>query len=271
VETKLRAALERAWNTGRRQWPDISVSLEQYSDRALVHAPTESALGQLHAADLYLACGCLVGNEQALSAFERDLLPKTVVAVRRLNASPDFCDEVHQLLREKLFVSEEQELPKIAEYAGRGPLAAWVRVSAVRTGLNLRASQRRRKPVTVERVADLLPVDDPSLEYLKVRYSSEFNAALHVAGAALADQDRTILRLKFIDELNIEQIGTIYNVHRATVARWIARIREELFAGTREELERRLDVTTTEFESLLELVRSRLDLSISALLRAESD
>jgi RNA polymerase sigma-70 factor, ECF subfamily len=140
----------------------------------------------------------------------------------------------------------------------------------VRTALNLRGSGRREQPMTASQVAALAPaVDDPALKYLKAKFADEFEVALARACAALTDRDRTILRLRFADDLNIDQIGGLYGVHRATVARWIARIRDEIFATTRRELVGRLKLSDSDFDSLLRLARSQLDLSLTAILASD--
>jgi RNA polymerase sigma-70 factor (ECF subfamily) len=264
-------AIERLWHAGRSAWPGVDVALDAFAAHVLRHtadAPDAEAAGEnLYGPDLYLACACAAGDPSGLRAFEDQILPHAAVALRRLDRSPAFADEVRQLLRQKLFVTDGSSLPRIADYAGRGPLIAWVRVSAVRTALNLRGSGRREQPMTSSQVAALAPpVDDPALKYLKAQFAGEFESALGRACAALTDRDRTILRLRFVDDLNIDQIGGLYGVHRATVARWIARIRDELFAATRNDLVGRLKLSDSDFEGLLRLARSQLDLSLSAVL-----
>jgi RNA polymerase sigma-70 factor, ECF subfamily len=265
--------IEPMWRAGCDAWPGVELSLEHFrghvegllGDDGLTAAP-------LHGSDLFLACACASGDPAALRAFEQHILPATTPALRRLDSSPAFADEVRQRVRERLFVAEPGGAPRIAAYAGRGPLATWVRVTAVRTALNLRGSRDREAPTTESQLAAIAPaVDDPSLRHLKERFAVEFRAALARACEKLADRDRTVLRLRFIDELNIDQIGAIYAVHRATVARWIARIRDELFAGTREELRAVLKLDDDEFDSLLRLAHSQLDLSISAVLGPAAD
>ncbi len=75
-----------------------------------------------------------------------------------------------------------------------------------------------------------------------------------------------MLRYHFLQGLNIEQIGAIHSVHRATVARWLASLRKDLLESTREALARRLDVGDAEVESIMRLIRSQLDASIERLL-----
>ena len=58
------------------------------------------------------------------------------------------------------------------------------------------------------------------------------------------------------------------NASRAsTISRWLARAREQLFDDTREIVRRRLAVSEEELRELIDLVRSRLDVSISRFLR----
>jgi RNA polymerase sigma-70 factor (ECF subfamily) len=267
-------AVERLWQAGRAAWPTVDVPLARFAAhvaRLVEGTPDpEAAAGDLHGADLYLACACAARDPGGLRLFEDQVLPQAAAALRRLDSSHAFADEVRQLLRQKLFVGDGEAPPKIGDYAGRGPLATWVRVAAVRTALNLRGSGRREQPMTSSQVAALAPpVDDPALQYLKAQFADAFESALARACAALADRDRTILRLRFVDDLNIDQIGGLYGVHRATVARWIARIRDELFAATRGDLVGRLKLGESDFDGLLRLARSQLDLSLSAVLHTD--
>jgi RNA polymerase sigma-70 factor (ECF subfamily) len=270
-ETPASGTVERLWQAGRSAWPGVEVTLEQFAADVARHtsgaADPEAAAGELYGADLYLACACAAADPAGLRLFEEQILPQTTPALRRLDPSPAFADEVRQLLRQKLFVSDGESPAKIGDYAARGPLATWVRVAAVRTALNLRGSGKREQPMTSSQVAALAPpVDDPALKYLKAQFADEFESALVRACTALTDRDRTILRLRFVDDLNIDQIGGLYGVHRATVARWIARIRDELFLAIRKDLVGRLRLSDSDFESLLRLARSQLDLSLSAVL-----
>ena len=268
--------VQALWQAGRAAWPTVDVELDRFAAHVARHVGEGDGRGgradagtsaDLLGADLYLACACAGGDPAALRLFEDQVLPQADAALRRLDSSPAFADEVRQLLRQKLFVGDGEAAPKIADYAGRGPLVTWVRVAAVRTALNLLGAGKRETAMTSSQMAALAPpVDDPSLRYLKAQFADEFEAALGRACAALTDRDRTILRLRFADDLNIDQIGGLYGVHRATVARWIARIRDEIFAATRNDLVGRLRLDESDFDSLLRLARSQLDLSLSAVL-----
>jgi RNA polymerase sigma-70 factor, ECF subfamily len=271
------ALLRSLWLAGRAAWPDVEVAEADFARFVGSHAGDGADLdpdevSRLHGADLYLACACAAGDPRAIRVFDEEVLSTADAALSKLDPSSDFADEVRQRVRQRLLVSEDGQPPRISTFAGRGPLKAWVRVSAVRTALNLRGEDRRMQRASEDRVAALAPaVTDPTVDYLREQYRAPFEAAFERACGALEDKDRTVLRLRFVDGLNIDQIGVIYGVHRATVARWIARSRDRLLAETRSSLRAELKLTDSEFESLVALVRSQLDISISTVLGRPED
>ena len=84
--------------------------------------------------------------------------------------------------------------------------------------------------------------------------------------AALPARDRLLLRLQYVDALDITAIGALYRMHRSTVVRWRASVRRELFEGTRRRLRESVAVTDSEFDSLLRVVRSQMYVSLSQAL-----
>ena len=246
-------------------WPGVKVTAEAFAAHVAAVAPGGvAAIETLHAEDLYLACACAAKDPRAIAAFEEKYKPEVPSYVGQIDRAPAFIDEVAQQLREKLFVTTgESGKPKICEYTGRGPLGAWLRVVAVRIALNL----RRRPKQTVETEGERAPVlrsaaPDPEMDYLKSKYKEEFREAFQATLAELSGDERNVLKLHYIDGLNIDEIGTAYRVHRATVARWLAHSREKIMEETKKRLEERLKIQGSEVDSLIGLVRSQLDVSI---------
>lgn len=262
-----------ALGRARAAWPDLGLADEDFlpylARRVHADADPGAALRALHASDLFLACACLHRVPGALLHLERrhlDHLPAFLASLRR---APAFIDEVGQMLREMLLVGRNGQEPKLAEYAGRGSLHQWIRVAATRLALRLRQQPDERPRQDLELAERALPHADPEIGYIKERYREEFQRALHDAIAALSAEQRNLLRLNFVDGLNIEKIGALFHVHRATVARRIAAARHEVLERTRRLLRERLALGPTEFDSLAALVQSQLDLSLSAALRGE--
>jgi RNA polymerase sigma-70 factor (ECF subfamily) len=174
-------------------------------------------------------------------------------------------------VRERLFVSEPGVRPRIAEYSGRGSLINFVRVVAAR--LRISKARKRGEILTIDgsgAAESPSPGSDPELEFIKERYRGEFKRALESALRALDDEARNLLKLHFVDGLTLDQLASLFSVHRATVARRIAAAREEILAGARRLLGERLDADTRELDSLIELVRSRIDLSLPSFFRGRA-
>src|SRR5690606_22833013 len=135
--------------------------------------------------------------------------------------------------------------PRIAGYRGKGRLTSWLRVAAIRIALDLQAS-RPSAPLA----DDDLVERDPELDYLRERYRDAFREAFTAALDELEGRERTVLRMHLLDGLGIDRIGQLYEVHRATAARWLERARSELFEATRRRLRESLGVSASEFASI---------------------
>ena len=79
---------------------------------------------------------------------------------------------------------------------------------------------------------------------------------------------RTLLRFRYVDGLVPGRVAAIYAVHRTTAMRWIEEAEAALLAGVRRHLMARLNTSGEECDSILALVRSRLEITLSALLQA---
>jgi len=155
---------------------------------------------------------------------------------------------------------------RIETYGGRGPLGAWLRVAAVRVARALARDRRGALPIDEPgAVAD--PIADPELSFLKERYRREFRDAFHETLRSLADRERTVLRFYVVEGMSARAIAAIYHVHESTVGRWMDRTREQLLAGTMQRLGDRLQLPASELSSIIDLVRSRFDVSVLTLLR----
>lgn len=215
--------------------------------------------GALQAADLYLACACARGVTEALAVVEREHFSRIREFVASVESSPVQVAEIAQQLRAKLLVGDA---PRIASYSGRGSLGGWIRVAAVRLAHDLGRSERA--------IAKRQAVDpgaiDPELGYLKQVYGAAVSAAVQGAFEALAGETRALLKMHYVDGLTIEQVGTAFGKSRATSARMLAAARQVLLDDIRERLVGTIGVRVDEADSLVDFVRSRLDLSLTRAL-----
>lgn len=221
------------------------------------------------AEELAFAWACGHGQAGALRAFEEHLVPAAQRAVGRVDADPGFVDEAVQRLRTRLLLPRGDQPPRMLTFRGRGPLLGWVSVAAVRTALGMLRERQRdtRRDEVLWSEAVLFPTGiGPDLQHLKDRYAPLLAERLRTACGELDERDRAVLRLYFAEGLNIDKIGTVYGVHRSTVARWIARTKatlgERLHALMREDR----SIPTEELSSIHQLVRSQLEISLGGLL-----
>lgn len=259
-------SIEEAWNAARAAWPTVALGRDEFAAYLAQHGSPPAK----HPTDLYLAAACLAGDREALSVFDRELLAAARGAIRSIDKSDAFLDEACQRLRANLLVGDGAR-PRIGDYAGRGPLRAWVGVAAVRTALMMRRSQQRSREVMVsdEDWSDALATistGNPELELLKRQYASAFTEALRAAVADLEPRLRAALRMSFVDALSIDEIGAVYAVHRATAARWIQRACDAVLGATRDHLAAKLSLSPTELDRVTAMVQSQLDVSLSQLL-----
>jgi RNA polymerase sigma-70 factor (ECF subfamily) len=270
----MEAALEQAWERGRAAWPNVELAQGVFAAHVLAKvgpAGAHEAVERLDAAGLYLACACAQGIGSALAALDRHVLAKVPEFLARIQGSSALPDEVRQILRERLLVaSAPDEPPRIAAYSGDGPLAAWVRVAAVRTALNLLEKKDEQLGHDSRAVGAAAAAATPEQDVSASHQHALFREVLEQAVSALPAQQRTALRLHFAEGLTGDEIGEKLGISRATVTRWLATARTFLLRETRRLLEGRLRLSSAEAESFIASARSRLDLSLSVLLATKN-
>ncbi len=262
------AAATRWIAEARAAWPEIALDEAVFVEAVAARLPADAGLEQalaVHAADLWIAAACAAGDPVALAAFDARYLAPLSAILGQTGLDAGQVDEVKQELRRKLLVADG-ELPRIADYSGRADLRTWIRTAAIRTSIDL-VRRRRELPIEDEELAMVPAIaDDPELAHMKDRYRTELAAAITEAIALLVPRDRLLLKYHYLDGFSIDRIGTMYNVHRATAARWIGAAREALSAQAHRVLVARLGVTASQLRSIARMVESQLDLSIRRLL-----
>lgn len=222
---------------------------------------TEAEFGPAHASDVLLARRCIAGEAHAVAVFEA-LFSAEGERVLRRRFSPADRDEILQGLRERLLVGAR---PLLAGYTGHGSLRSWLRIAIVRTAMN--ATTRARDDLLTDDVEAFERNDglDAELSALKRIYRTEFRRAFRVASESLDERARAVLRMSVVDRLGVDRIAAVYGTHRATAARWLGAAKIDLRERIRLELKTALRVDSTELASILQLIRSNVPISASAL------
>ena len=267
VDAELLGALDRA----RAAWPGVSLSDASFVNGLRERLPPVievKSVATTHVEDLFLALACAEGDPVALSHFEQHLVPDLRRSLLGMGLSETVTTDAIQAMRQELFVASAGAKPKILGYSARGALRGWLRAVGGRTGVRL----ARVGGFAAELDASFAdPADDPELDYLKRKYSASFEEAFQAALLSMEASDRLLLKQRFRHGLGLDELGRLYGVHASTISRRVTDARERLIAETREGMMRTLKLSHAEVSSIVRLIRSHLDLSLSQHLAPDAD
>lgn len=256
--TALAAELARAPAT----YPDIAVDSDAFLRHVAQLVRGMETRGSVRCSDLFLAYASGIGNAQALRIFELEQMSTVPAFLSKYRLDREQLVEVLQRIRERLFVAEA-EPPRILSYSGQGPLGGWLRMVAVRAAVDfLREQGRELEPQPLAGVEV-----GPELALAKARHAEQFGAAIKAALAELPDRDATLLQLRYAQGMEAPNIAAIYRVNPRTIQRWLAEAHEAVRRSVKKNLSQGGFVSERDLDSLLRLVQSQLDLTLSDLLR----
>jgi RNA polymerase sigma-70 factor (ECF subfamily) len=271
LEDRLTDACERA----RAVFPKLTLengAFAAHLGRAISRWPpgTSPSVSDVPAADLFLVCACLNGIPRAVETFRIE--HRTAIRTIALRMLPSHgADDFEQRLFDLLLVGSDEggaKRPKLDQFAGRAPLGRWIGVIADRLAIDLYRTAEVDQRVQREMVDELADrAASPELDYLKDRYRETVREALREALATLNERDQILIRLHFVSGASVGAIGRTYHVSQSTASRWLAHARDQILSALRERLRERLSVSATEVDSLVVLVASQLDVSLSGMLQ----
>lgn len=267
AEAALEPTLARIRARARTRWPGVDLADEAFA-RALaerLEPVTIEALQTLHTDDIYAATACAQGDSTAVAEVTATIVRPAVAAA--LPADPNR-DDLMQRLVTRLFVGEDGQPGRVAQYAGRGSLKGWTRVAVLRAVKDLRRGQARA-PRVDGFIDDLLATpggSDPEIQEIRAQCGEHFRAAFAAAVDGLQPDDRRMLRQHHLRAMTLDHLAKIDGVHRVTAARRLARARRRLLDATKAELRDRLATTGRDIDSVLKIVGSRLEVSVDRLL-----
>jgi len=247
-------AIRAAYDDGVRLHGDLDLTAERYS--TLIEGVVSKCIGanasgeaklrcisQLHTADLYVAKACGDRGEKAWSRFDalyrRYLNDLTAYLCAVRNVPQDLMESTTI----DLFLPDRSGQSRICSYDGRSSLPTWLRVVVTNRVIN----EGQRKP-NAARAGIVGDVPDgatiPRLEsrIAARRYERLIADCLKSACDALTERERSILRWRFEDGLQLGDIADLVGVHQSTITRTVERIakrlKQEMIARLRD---RRLD------------------------------
>lgn len=263
---ELAALLDAAIARGIAAWPDVRSDPIGFAAFLGQRVPSDvapaDALRDRAIDELYLAFACLAGDPHAHHHLEEQYVKPLVGLLVHQGIPPEISRDTVQQLRVQLLTGER---PILRAYSGIGALKGWLRVTALRA--SIRANRQARSHEGDE-VTDALAdaTADPALQYQRRLYQDQFRGAFAEAVAGLSVRERNLLKQTVLYGATVDDLGALYQVHRATAARWLAAARERLAELTRQQMIAQLGIPPTEYDSILKLIHSQLDVSVQRLL-----
>ena len=263
----LETELDSAVRVASERWTRFSIEPEAFVTYLAARIQPEQApdtTAFVHAAELYLSCAIAEGQSAAMREFDREYMAKVAGAVSRFRLSSDELDDLKQILRQQLLMGNP---PKIVDYSGLGELSAWLRVAAVRAAIKMKKA--RLEGLTGDDELENLPGFEPNaeLKYVAAEHRVAFRESFRQAIASLDAQEQNVLRQHHLDGLTLEQLASLYRVHRTTTAYWLERARDRLLKRTRQTLMQRTKMSASDCDSLFQQAQSQFPSTIKSLFR----
>ncbi len=264
----------------QERWPRVRLAdgaslIQCLEARGLAPDGELAKLDAADAGEVWLSAACAAGEPTALSAFDDNYVLQLRPALKSMGLDDPAVEDLQQRVRHRLLTAEPDEPIRLFQYAGDGKLFGLVKVVAIRMALDdIRRAKRApdRGSADERTVARLMDgALGPELALAESQNKDAVKAAFQGAIDALPPGDRAILRLHLHERSSIDEIAALHDVHRATAARWVVRIREAIAASTHEALKKKLSLDDERLHSLLRAVDSRLDLSLSRVLAVPAE
>jgi len=212
---------------------------KRMSGAELSVAQREEFLSTLHLEDLALAQACAMGFEPAWEFFVETYRPylRTAAAaiLRASSASAEVCELSDSLFAELYGLADGKtgERSLFRYFHGRSSLRTWLRalmaqrhIDAVRVARRFESLDEPDGEGKVHEPAGqvVLPIGDPHKE----KYIRFFQMALAEALGQIELRDGERLKLYYVEEKTLAEIGKKLGEHESSVSRKLERIRREI-------------------------------------------
>jgi RNA polymerase sigma-70 factor, ECF subfamily len=194
------------------------------------HSAALDFVAMLHLDDLYLTFACAQGSEAAWGRFAVSYGGY----IRRVSecacSSKDLARDLADSVLGHIFLPDSTGRSRMASYAGLSPLAAWLAVVIKHHAEH----ERRLKSNNLESI-DRMPDLSDQTSILKVeatiragKYERPIKDSLQCALSLLSERERTMLRLRYEQQLQVRQVARLFGVKPPAISRQLDRTREKL-------------------------------------------
>ena len=255
----------------------LSNSLEQTSGNpgptAESRNEAQAFLASLNADDLCLAAACAKGDDAAWEHFFREYRSYLVSVARTMTQDAGAAEQLADSTFAELYGLRESggaRVSKFSFYSGRGSLRGWLRAVVFQLSADLHRQSSRlvqtEEPEEMDRMAHAAEKIDrrtaPDLDYVSQRYREAVAQSLRRAIADLEPRERLLLAYYYYDEMTLREIGHLFDVHEATISRWLAKVQKRVRKLVEKGLARDHRFNRREIAEAIQLAAEQMDLTV---------
>ncbi|MCI0485792.1 MAG: sigma-70 family RNA polymerase sigma factor [Blastocatellia bacterium] len=246
LELGLYSLIRQAYSVGLARHGELDISVECFSDHIVSiiekhnePTPTQAAalsfFKGLHTDDLYLAIACAESKGVAWSRIY-DIYKEPIRHwVRSIYGPCDEIDEIASDIMSDLFMPDGSGSSRIASYDGRWSLATWLHAVVKNRALNY--CKRR---CNGDEPLDSLPyiVDGGAFDRIEAALGVELYGrliwdALDIAGRKLDDEERSILLMRYDEQMPAVEVARKLGMHPSDLSRKTKRIQNRFGKSVR--------------------------------------
>ena len=224
---------------------------------------------------LFLTTACASGDEVAWRIFHSRYSALVHKTARYCSENYSQAQDLSESLMSELFLPMSTEsgaqTSKISQYDGIGSLEGWIKVVLSRLAIDqIRRSQRQvslndlEADLSSSRVGRRENAAGADLDL--PRASRMFLISLDHAMEQLNSQEKLILRMYFLNNISLREIGTVLRVHESTVSRTLDRIKKQLRKSVERYLREHFRLRSAEVPQLIETVHLEVDVDLKGML-----
>lgn len=255
----------------------LSHTLDQTSGNPGPSAESRKATGEflssLNADDLCLAAACAKGDDSAWEDFFRDYRSYLVSVARTMTQDAGAAEQLADSTFAELYGLRESggtRVSKFSFYSGRGSLRGWLRAVVFQLSADHHRQSSRLvqtdEPEDMDRIAHAVEKPErkanAQLEYVQERYRDGVAASLRRAIADLEPRERLLLAYYYYDEMTLREIGKLFEVHEATISRWLTKVQKRVRKLVEKALARDHRFNRREVAEAIELAAEQMDLTV---------
>jgi RNA polymerase sigma-70 factor (ECF subfamily) len=230
-------------------------------------------LASLNANDLCLAAACAKGDDAAWEDFFREYRSYLVSVARTMTQDAGAAEQLADSTFAELYGLRESggaRVSKFSFYSGRGSLRGWLRAVVFQLSADLHRQSSRlvqtEEPEEMDRMALAAEKPErrttPDLDYIRQRYREAVAQSLRRSIGDLEPRERLLLAHYYYDEMTLREIGRLFDVHEATISRWLTKVQKRVRKLVEKGLARDHRFNRREVAEAIELAAEQMDLTV---------